>query len=43
MKKFIIIRQFMNWNGVTKFKKISWRIGTQINEPITAKALIGSS
>ena len=43
MNKFIIIRQFMNWNGLINFKKISWRIGTQINDPITAKALIGRS
>lgn len=43
MKKLTVIRQFINWNGVTKFKKINCRIGTQIKDPITAKALIGRS
>ncbi len=33
----------MNINGVTKRKNNNWRIGIQINEPTTARALKGNN
>lgn len=39
----IKIKRFINLNGVKKLKKISCKIGTNIIDPITANAFIGSN